>query len=117
MWSVYSVVDSRCCSTRCLLNPLPLPAILDCMPVQIHPTPNPNAHKYTADGLKFAGPLNASNTEEANKHPLAARLFALEDVYNVFLAQDFVTVNKVAGAGWERVDGAVVAIIKDFLEK
>ena len=87
------------------------------MPIHIHPTPNPNAHKYTAVGLRFVGPLNASTADEAARHPLAARLFALENVYNVFLAQDFVTVNKVAEAQWGGVDGAVVAIIEEFLEK
>jgi len=86
------------------------------MPVQIQPTPNPHAHKYTAGGLKFSGPLNASTTDEAEKHPLAARLFALENVYNVFLVQDFVTVNKVAGAGWEEVDENVVGVIEKFLQ-
>ena len=86
------------------------------MPVQIYSTPNPNAHKYTAVGLRFARPLNASSAEEAAQHPLAARIFALENVYNVFLAQDFVTVNKVAGAAWEEVDGNVQAIIEEFLE-
>ena len=85
------------------------------MPVTISPTPNPNAHKYTAAGLHFAGPLNAASTQEAGKHPLAARLFALESVYNIFLVQDFVTVNKVAGAEWERLDEAVVEVIEDFL--
>ncbi|MCL4834743.1 MAG: NifU N-terminal domain-containing protein [Caldilineaceae bacterium] len=86
------------------------------MPIHIHPTPNPNAHKYTAAGLRFVGPLNASTPEEAARHPLAARLFALESVYNVFLVQDFVTVNKVAGAEWGEVDGNVVGIIEEFLE-
>lgn len=86
------------------------------MPVQIQPTPNPNAHKYTAVGLRFAGPLNAATAEQAAEHPLAARLFALENVYNVFLVQDFVTVNKVAEAAWEGVDGQVVPIIEEFLE-
>lgn len=85
------------------------------MPVQIQPTPNPNAHKYTAIGLHFAGPLNASTAEEAAAHPLAARLFALETVYNVFQVQDFVTVNKVTEATWEEVDRQVLAIIEDFL--
>ena len=86
------------------------------MPIVIHPTPNPNAHKYTASGLRFAGPLNVSSADEASQHPLAASLFALEDVYNVFLAQDFVTVNKIAAAGWAEVDGAVTAIIEEYLE-
>ncbi len=86
------------------------------MSIQIQPTPNPNAHKYTAVGLHFTGPLNASTAEEAAAHPLAARLFALENVYNVFLVQDFVTVNKVAEAAWEEVDGNVQTIIEEFLE-
>ncbi len=86
------------------------------MLVQIHPTPNPNAHKYTAVGLRFDGPLNASTPEEASVHPLAARLLLLADVYNVFLVQDFVTVNKVAEAGWEQVDEQVVPIIELYLE-
>jgi len=86
------------------------------MPVHIHPTPNPNAHKYTSAGLRFVGPLNASTPQEAAKHPLAARLFALDEVYNVFLVQDFVTVNKVAGAAWGGVDEKAVAIIEEFLE-
>ena len=85
------------------------------MPVQIHPTPNPNAHKYTAAGLRFAGPLNASTPEEATAHPLAARLFALENVYNVFLVQDFVTINKVAEVAWDEVDSQVLTIIEHFL--
>ncbi|MBX3050190.1 MAG: NifU N-terminal domain-containing protein [Caldilineaceae bacterium] len=86
------------------------------MSIQIQPTPNPNAHKYTAAGLRFTGPINASTPEEADQHPLAARLFALENVYNVFLVQNFVTVNKVAEAEWEEVDGQVVPMIKEFLE-
>jgi len=86
------------------------------MPVQIQPTPNPNAHKYVLPTVHFAVPLNASTTDEAAIHPLAARLFALESVYNVFLVQDFVTANKVAEAGWEEVDREVVAIIEEYLE-
>jgi hypothetical protein len=37
-------------------------------------------------------------------------------VYNVFLVQDFVTVNKQAEADWEEVDEKVQAIIEKFLE-
>jgi len=86
------------------------------MSVQIQPTPNPNAHKYVLPAACFAAPLNASSAEEAVAHPLAVRLFALGHVYNVFLAQDFVTVNKVAGAEWKEVDGQVVAMITEFLD-
>ena len=86
------------------------------MPIPIHSTPNPNAHKYVLPTTRFSVPLNASTADEAAVHSLAARLFALDGVYNVFLAQGFVTVNKVAEAEWGGVDEKVVAIIEEFLE-
>lgn len=82
----------------------------------MQPTPNPNAHKYVLPAVHFAAPLNASSPDEASAHPLAARLFALESVYNVFLVRDFVTVNKVADAAWDEVDGEVIPILEAFLE-
>ena len=86
------------------------------MEIAVQPTPNPNAHKYVLPEKMFERPLNASSPEAAAAHPLAASLFALDDVYNVFLAQDFVTVNKLPGASWETVDGAVLSVLAEYLE-
>ena len=86
------------------------------MPVQIQPTPNPNAHKYVLPAVHFSAPINAGTAQEAAAHPLAARLFALESVSNVFLVRDFVTVNKKAEVAWEELDGDVQAIIEEFLD-
>ena len=85
------------------------------MEIHVQPTPNPNAHKYVLPAKMFAYPLNASTPEAAAAHPLAASLFALDDVYNVLLAQDFVTVNKLPGASWETVDGAVLSVLAEYL--
>lgn len=84
-------------------------------PVQPHPTPNPNAHKYVLPGRQFARPLNLSSAAQAAEHPLAVRLFALDGVYNVFLAQDFVTVNKRAGVPWEDLEPQVLDVIAAWL--
>ena len=48
--------------------------------------------------------------------PLAHALFALDGVYNVLLAQDFVTVNKLPPVAWEELEPAVVAAIVTYLE-
>ena len=85
------------------------------MPVQVHQTPNPNARKYILPGRRFAAPLNAAQPEEAAAHPLAQAIFALDGVYNVFLAQDFVTVNKLPARSWDEVEPRVQAAIVHYL--
>jgi hypothetical protein len=84
------------------------------MEIRVQPTPNPNAHKYVLSEKMFALPLNASTAEAAAAHPLAASLFTLDDVYNVLLAQDFVTVNKLPAASWNEVDEAVLRVLAGY---
>lgn len=85
------------------------------MPVSVHATPNPNAHKYVLAQWRIAAPLNASTAEAARGHPLAERLFAIAGVYNVLLAQDFVTVNKRPDVGWDEVEPIVLESIEAYL--
>ncbi len=85
--------------------------------VQLVPTPNPNAHKYVLPEVRFAQPLNLSSAAGAAAHPLAARLFAVEGVYNVLLARDFVTVNKRPDVAWEAVDPAALEAITNWLNE
>lgn len=86
------------------------------MTVQVQETPNPNARKYILPGRQFAQPLNVSSGEAAAAHPLTARLFALEPVYNVFLVRDFVTVNKLPDADWTALEPQIIAILEAFNE-
>ena len=86
------------------------------MPVQVHQTPNPNARKFILPGRRFGAPLNASSPEEAASHPLAQVLLALDGVYNVFLARDFVTVNKLSAFAWDNLEPKVLAAIVSYLE-
>lgn len=87
------------------------------MPVTKHQTPNPNAHKYVLAQWRIAAPINASTAEAAARHPLAQQLFAIEGVYNVLLAQDFVTVNKRPDFTWEEVEPIVVEKIEAYLKE
>ncbi|MGJ9382546.1 NifU N-terminal domain-containing protein [Salipaludibacillus sp. CF4.18] len=70
--------------------------------VRGEPTPNPNAMKFTANKVIFEGSGSASfKKNDETDHPLAKELLALEGVDNLFGYQDFITVNKEAGADWD----------------
>ncbi len=84
-------------------------------PVLIQPTPNPNARKFVLPARFFARPINCATFEEAAAHPLAARLFALPGVYNVLLAQDFVTINKRPDLAWAHLEAEAAALIATWL--
>jgi hypothetical protein len=85
------------------------------MTVHVQPTPNPNARKFVLPDKCFPQSLNFPNAQAASEHDLAAALFGLEGVYNVFFAQDFVTVNKRPDVPWEPLTAAVEALLGAFL--
>ncbi len=87
-------------------------------PIEVRPTPNPNARKFVLAGVRFAGSRNYSLGDMAADtvdDPLAARLLMLEGIYNVLLAQDFVTVNKVPDVEWPPLQAAVESLLADYL--
>jgi hypothetical protein len=85
-------------------------------PIEVRQTPNPNARKFVLAGVRFVGSRNFSLGDEVD-HPLAQRLLALDGVYNVLLAQDFVTVNKVPYAEWPPLQSAVEEYLSDYLSQ
>jgi hypothetical protein len=83
-------------------------------PIEVRQTPNPNARKFVLAGVRFAGSRNYSLGGEIDD-PLAARLLALEGVYNVLLAQDFVTVNKLPHVEWPPLQSAVENVLAGYI--
>ncbi|MGL4648158.1 MAG: NifU N-terminal domain-containing protein [Caldilineaceae bacterium] len=83
--------------------------------IPVRATPNPNARKFVLPAQHFMQPINCSTVESAAAHPLAARLFAIDGVYNVLLAQDFVTLNKRPEMAWEPLETRAIATIADWL--
>lgn len=71
------------------------------MPVQISPTPNPNALKFEV-GIDVGGPKTFAVGQEVDDS-LAASLLELEGVTSVFMSIDFVTLTKVPDVTWEGV--------------
>ena len=63
----------------------------------------------------FARPLSFPSAQAAAGHALAEEIFALDGVYNVFMVQDFVTVNKLPDVPWEPLVAAVQAILAEYI--
>ena len=82
--------------------------------IEMRQTPNPNARKFVLAGVRFDGSRNYALGSEVDD-PLAAQLLALAGVYNVLLAQDFVTVNKLPDVAWPPLQREVEAILSEYL--
>lgn len=93
------------------LTPAPVPT------VSAYPTPNPNSLKFTADGASFlsSGLIAFGSAREAEGHPLAEPLFALDGVVNVFAVPQFVTVTKHPAADWDFLERGVQKILEEYL--
>ena len=85
------------------------------MEIVIQETPNPNARKFVLPDHRFSGPESFPDVTSAADHPLAARLFSLGGIYNVFWVRDFVTINKFPDVLWEPLDAQVVAVLQAYL--
>lgn len=82
-------------------------------------TPNPEALKFIPQVRLTEGASRSFQRAgfDAAASPLAARLFALEGVRQVFVAPDFVTVSRERrGPGWDQLRYQVIAAIADHME-
>lgn len=84
--------------------------------VDIQPTPNPNALKFTLSvKVLEEGSKSFSSKEAAADSPLAKRIFELEGVTSVFMLGNFVTVNKADSASWNELAPEIAAILEEEL--
>ena len=67
----------------------------------IEDTPNPNAKKFILrEPLTWGITRSYENAEQAKDDPLAAALFAIGNVTNVFYVDRWITVTQDGGADW-----------------
>ena len=70
--------------------------------IQTESTPNPATLKFLpGKAVMQNGTANFAEASEAQRSPMATRLFAIEGVAGVFLGSDFVTVTKTDDKDWD----------------
>ena len=81
--------------------------------IQTEATPNPATLKFLPGRTVLAtGTLDMRDRNEAERSPLAERLFDIEGIGAVFLGSDFVTVTKTAGE-WQQLKPAILGVIME----
>ncbi len=85
--------------------------------IKVQGTPNPNAAKFTVDRRLVEGGSSVSyfDPETARDDPLASKLFALDGVESLLIADDFVTVTKATTASWDDLVPRIEDVIKEAL--
>ena len=82
--------------------------------IQTSPTPNPETLKFMP-GVEVipTGTKNFKEGDDLFSSPMAQRLFKIEGVKGVFLANDFITITKDADSEWAYLKPIVLASIMD----
>jgi hypothetical protein len=79
----------------------------------MQPTPNINALKFVLNRRVTEGRSQTFRSPtEAAGHPLAARLFEIGGVVQVFLLNDFVTVTRDPSVAWDDIASTAEAAIR-----
>ena len=80
------------------------------MSVQVDPTPNPNALKFSV-GAQVGGPGTYVKGAEPEE-PFVGALLEINGVTSVFLTADFVTISKTPEASWDSITPEATAILE-----
>ncbi|MFK7839072.1 MAG: NifU family protein [Bdellovibrionales bacterium] len=84
--------------------------------IQTQATPNPATIKFIPGQVILANGLkDYQSLEEASDSPLAQRLFSLQGVRGVFLADEFVSVSKEDDTDWNMLKPMVMAALMEHL--
>ncbi len=85
--------------------------------IQTESTPNPATLKFLPGKTVLdAGTADFTSVEAAGDSPLAGRIFAVDGVTGVFLANDFVTVTKAEIIAWEHLKPSVLGAIMEHYQ-
>ena len=82
--------------------------------IQIEETPNPNSLKFLpGKKVSNSGPYEITSKDDI-KNDLVRNILSINGVEGIFLAQDFISVNKNEKIKWDEIKHIVISLINDF---
>ena len=82
--------------------------------VQTEVTPNPNSLKFLpGKKVSNSGPYEINNKDEI-ENELVKNILSVKGVENIFLGQDFISINKNDQTKWDDIKHIVISLINDF---
>lgn len=83
----------------------------------IQSTPNPNALKFVLSiPVKTQGNVTYKNASECASNALAAALFTVSNVTEVYFFDNYITVTQDGNVDWETIEDQIKSIILDQME-
>ena len=82
--------------------------------VQIEKTPNPNSLKFLPGKVVSKKGSFEINKKEETNNELLRNLLSVNGVQNIFLGNDFISINKNENVSWEEIKHIVISLINDF---
>ena len=80
----------------------------------IQSTPNPNALKFVVNKpVKTEGKVTYKSAAECENNPLAAALFGVKHVQEVYFFDNYITVTQSGDGDWDTLENEIKAIIMD----
>ena len=84
------------------------------MIVQIEKTPNPNSLKFLPGKVVSKKGSFEINKKDETNNELLRNLLSVNGVQNIFLGNDFISINKNENVSWEEIKHVVISLINDF---
>ena len=79
-------------------------------------TPNPNVQKFVTNKLLSNKNIELSNKEDAAEVPLALELFGFPYVKEVFISNNYVSIQKIKEIDWFEINNDLRDFIKEYLQ-
>ena len=89
---------------------------MDHVEVYAEGTPNPNVQKFVTNKLLSNTNIELSNKAEAKEVPLAMELFDFPFVKEVFISNNYVSIQKDQETDWFEINTAIRDFIKEYLQ-
>ena len=82
--------------------------------IYVQPTPNPNALKFVLDKVvKTEGNATYRKPTECGENNLAAAIFTVPGVAQIYFFDNVITVNKLPFDDWDAMESPIMEIIKE----
>lgn len=80
----------------------------------IQSTPNPNALKFVLNiPVKSTGKVTYKNASQCQHNPLAAALFTVPNISEVYFFDNYITVTQDGNVDWETIEDQIKKVILD----
>jgi Fe-S cluster biogenesis protein NfuA len=84
--------------------------------VNFEPTPNPQSMKFNISKVICTETYNFKNIQEAERSPLAKKLFGFPWAESIYLGENFLTVTKQDWVDWDIIATPLANLIQEHIE-